>query len=158
MQELPLFIDTFLIPVRDSQTAQVAIAAVLILILLDIVFGIGNALASHTYSSEKMRQGIGHKCTELGFMLVGVVVDGTIAGGFDLGYTAPVLTAICAYLCIMEIGSLLETFALMNPQLAGSAVFKLLESTHIIEEEGAAGFSASVMGERDDRDDSQYEE
>ena len=135
MQTLPFWLDAFLIPVRDSQVAQVAIAAVLLLILLDVLFGIGNALASHTYSSGKMRQGIGHKCTELGFMLVGIVVDGTIAGGFDLGYSAPVLTAICAYLCVMEIGSLLETFAVMNPQLAGSAIFKLLESTHIIEEE-----------------------
>ena len=133
--QAPFWIESFLIPVRDSQVAQVAIAAVLLLILLDVLFGIGNALANHTYSSAKMRQGIGHKCTELGFMLVGIVVDGTIAGGFDLGYSAPVLTAICAYLCVMEIGSLLETFAVMNPQLAGSAIFKLLESTHIIEEE-----------------------
>lgn len=157
MQVLPYWIDAFLIPVRDSSVAQVAIAAVLLLILLDVLFGIGNALASHTYSSAKMRQGIGHKCTELGFMLVGIVVDGTIAGGFDLGYSAPVLTAICAYLCVMEIGSLLETFAVMNPQLAGSAVFKLLESSHLIDE-SSAEFAASIEGEKDDRDDSQYEE
>lgn len=130
-----LLLETLLTPIRDCFPAQVAIAVLLILILLDWVFGIGNALMKHEFSSEKMRQGIGHKCTELGFVLLGILVDALISVGFDLGFQGPILTTISLYLCIMEIGSLLETFALINPELAHSPVFKLLETVHIIHEE-----------------------
>lgn len=126
---VPIWLDVFLAPVRDNQIAEVGIAAVLVLIVLDIAFGLGNALASRRYSSEKMRQGVAHKCSELGFMLVGIVADATILGGFDLGFSAPVLVSVCVYIALMEIGSLMETFADMNPQLAGSPLFRLLDST-----------------------------
>lgn len=135
---VPLWLDVFLAPVRDCFPAQVAIVALIVLILLDWVFGVGNACAKHEFSSEKMRLGIGHKCSELGFVLVGIVADAMFFAGLDLGFTGPILTAIALYLCVMEIGSLLETFAKINPQLADSPVFKLLESVHITrgEEEG----------------------
>lgn len=131
---LPEFIDIFLAPVRDCFPAQVAISALLVLILLDWIFGIGNACMHHEFSSEKMRQGIGHKCSELGFVLVGIVTDAMITSGLDLGFEGPVLTTIAVYLCIMEIGSLLETFAKINPELAHSPAFKLLETVHIVHE------------------------
>ena len=123
-------IEPFIIPVRDAQAAQAAIIAVLVLIVLDIVFGLANALIHREYSSQIMREGIAHKCAELGFILVGIVVDATIISGIDLGFAAPVLMSVCIYLCIMEIGSLLETFAKMNPALADTPLFKLLVSTH----------------------------
>lgn len=129
MDALPIFVDSFLAPVRDDAVAQVAIVAVLLLMLLDIAFGIGNALATHSFTSAKMREGIGHKCVSIGFILVGIIVDGTIAAGFDIGVENPVLVVICAYLAIMEVSSLLETFAKMNPSLAQSPVFRLLESS-----------------------------
>ena len=122
----PIWIDVFVSVIRDNTTAQVALMAVLLLILLDWVFGVANALAHKEFSSAKMREGIGHKRSELGFCLVGIVVDGTIIGGVDLGYTAPCFTAICVYIALMEIGSLLEIFSRMNPQLADSPIFKLL--------------------------------
>lgn len=127
METAPIWIDAFVQVIVGNQVAQVATVAVLLLILLDVLYGVCAAIARKEYSSEKMREGIGHKSAELGFMLVGVVVDGAILGGFDLGYTAPMYTAICAYLALMEIGSLLETFSRMNPQLAGSPIFRLLE-------------------------------
>ena len=124
----PAFLDAFLAPVRDSTAAQVGITAVLILMALDIVFGLANAIAKGEYESSKMREGIAHKCAELGFILVGIIADATIIGGVDIGFTAPVLVTVCVYLAVMEIGSLLETFAKMNPQLAKSPLFKLLAS------------------------------
>ena len=128
-------IEVFLSPVRDCLPAQVAIIALLLLIFLDWIFGIGNALMKHEFSSEKMRLGIGHKCTELGFVVVGIVVDAMITSGLNIGFTGPILTTISVYLCVMEIGSLLETFALINPMLAESPVFKLLKTVHIVQDE-----------------------
>ena len=136
---MPSYLDVFLIPIRDSQPAQVAIVAVLLLIVLDVLFGVLNALIHHEFSSTKMRQGIAHKCSELGFLFVGVIIDGCIVGGVELGYSAPVLTGAAVYICVMEIASLLELFVKLNPALADSPVFKLLAASHIIHEKEAAG-------------------
>ena len=134
MHQIPMYIDAFLAPVRDEQAAQVAVMAVLLLTVLDVIFGLVNAIASKSFSSAKMRAGIAHKSASMGFLLVGIVVDGTIIGGLDLGFSAPVLTTICVYLCLMEVASLLETFALLNPQLSNSPLFRLLEASGAITE------------------------
>ncbi len=124
----PVWIDVFISPIRDSTTAKVACVAVLLLVLMDVVFGVLNACMKKEFSSDKMRQGIGHKCSEFGFMLMGLIIDGTIVGGIDLGLgiKAPVLVTICTYIALMEIGSLMETFVKMNPSLEHSPLFKLL--------------------------------
>ena len=130
-----LLFEIFTMPLRECLPAQVAVIALLILILLDWVFGIGNAMMKQEFQSSKMREGIGHKCSELGFITVGVVMDAMISSGLNIGFDAPILTTMAVYLCIMEVGSLMETFAKINPQLAGSPAFKLLESVHLIEKE-----------------------
>ena len=130
-----LLLETFLSPIRDCFPAQVAVAALLLLILLDWIFGIANALLHHEFSSEKMREGIGHKCSELGFVIVGVIMDAMITSGLNIGFGGPILTTIAVYLCVMEVGSLLEIFAKINPQLADSPVFKLLATVHVVEPE-----------------------
>ena len=122
----PIWINVFEAPIRDNPTAQVAITAMLLLTLLDVLFGLVHALVSHTFSSQKMREGIGHKCTSLGFVAVADIIDGAIVGGLDLGFSSPVLVVACSYLCIMEISSLLEQFVAINPQLADSPIFRLL--------------------------------
>ena len=130
---MPYFIDVFLQPVRDNQQAQVAICAVLLLIALDVLFGLGNSVLHHEYDSTKMREGLAHKSTELLFVLLGVIIDGTIIAGLELGYTAPVLTTICVYIIVMEIGSLMETSVKIWPHLADTPIFKFLASVHVLD-------------------------
>ena len=130
-----LLFDTFISPIRDCFPAQVAIVALLVLILFDWIFGIYNAIIQHEFSSEKMRQGIGHKSSELGFVCVGIVMDAMISSGLEIGFDAPVLTTFAVYLCLMEMSSLMEIFAKINPQLAESPAFRFLESVHIIKKE-----------------------
>lgn len=138
--ELPIYLDVFLSPVRDNPAAQVAVMAVLMLIVLDVLFGVGNALVHREFSSEKMREGIAHKCSEFGFLFVGIIVDGCILGGVDLGYSAPVFTGAAVYICIMEISSLMEIFTRLNPELADTPVFKLLDaSRHLMHDDAPGG-------------------
>lgn len=134
----PEYIDAFIAPVRDNSTAQVAIAAVMLLTLVDVSFGVVGALVRHEFSSKTMRAGIGHKSASFGMMIVGDIVDGTLMGGLDLGFASPVLVAICGYLAIMEIGSVLETLARLNPDLADSPAFRLLKSVTEHDDEGAS--------------------
>lgn len=132
MHNLPYFIDVFIQPIRDNQIAQVAFVAVLILIGLDIVFGVITATVRKEYSSKKMRKGIAHKCSEFGLLMVALVIDGLIIGGVDIGFTSPVFVGSCVYLIIMEVASILEIICRCNPQLANSPLFKLLQEAHAI--------------------------
>ena len=128
MANPPVFVDVFLAPIRDSQAAQVAVAAVLFLILLDWVVGTLFAVLAHEYKSEVAREGIAHKASELCFVLLGVVIDGTIAGGLSVGFGEPVLIGCCVYIILMEVASIFETIGRANPELAQSPFFKVLKS------------------------------
>lgn len=126
---IPPYLDIFISIVRDSQEAQVISIAVFLFILLDIIFGVGNALLKHEFSSEIMRQGIGHKCTEIGMLFVGIIVDATIASGWDIpGIDAPIFNMFCIYILLMELGSLAETFVKLNPALGDTKPMQLLLS------------------------------
>lgn len=127
MHQIPLYIDVFLAPVRDCQQVQIALMAMLILTAADIIFGLGNAIASKSFSSAKMRDGIKHKSASFGLVLIGIVVDGLVCSNINIGFDAPVLMSACVYLCLMEIASLCETFKLLNPQFAGSKLLNLFE-------------------------------
>lgn len=125
--------ELFLEPVKSSEVAQVAIIAVVLLTLLDVCFGVLNALLHREFSSSKMREGIAHKSTSFGFILVADVVDAAIIAGLDLGFAAPVLVFACSYLVLMEIASLLETFCKLNPNLKDTPLFKLFAAAHVEE-------------------------
>lgn len=127
---MPHAFEIFLEPVRNSEVAQVAIIAVVLLTLLDVCFGVLNALLHHEFASSKMREGIAHKSTSFGFIVIADVVDGAIIGGLDLGFPAPTLVFACSYLILMEIASLLETFCMLNPNLAETPLFRLFASVH----------------------------
>ena len=127
---IPPYLDVFLSVVRDNWIAQIALVCVFVLIVADWVFGLCNAIQHKTFSSTVMREGLYHKVAELGLLLVGVVIDGALVGGFDFGYSAPVFTALCIYICGMEVGSLLEIFAAMNPSLEKHGVFEVLATVN----------------------------
>lgn len=131
---MPTYLDVFVAPIRDSEVAKILIVAVMLLTVADVFFGILNALVHKDFQSSKMREGIAHKSTTAGAILVGCVIDGTITAGVDLGYPAPVLAAICGYIILMEVASLLETFGKLNPQFKGSPVYQLLAAAHVVTE------------------------
>ena len=134
MMIIPPYIDVFVSVLRDNQIAQVALITVCCLILCDWIFGIANALQHKEFSSNVMRDGLYHKAAEIGMLVVGVLLDGSLLGGFDIGYGAPVFTVLCGYIALMELGSLLEIFVRMNPDLEKSGVFQLLASVKVEEE------------------------
>ena len=117
----------FVKPITDNPTAQIAIAAVGILILLDVLTGFVGAAVTHTISSRKMREGILHKFTELVLVALATIIDGALLGGFDVLGGDPVLLATCAYISVMEVSSILELVAKYNPDIAESGIFALFE-------------------------------
>lgn len=125
---LPQFIDVYMAPVRDNPIVQAMLFAVLILILADMLFGIINACYHQEFSSKELREGLIHKTGELALVLVGIIIDGLIFAGIDIGMNGPILGVMLSAIIVMELGSLMELAAKMNPELSGMQVFKMLAS------------------------------
>ncbi|MCD8367934.1 MAG: phage holin family protein [Clostridiales bacterium] len=85
-------------------------------IALDFITGLIQALATQTFASSVMRQGLYHKLGLLLCMALGILVD-YAQTWLDLGVSVPVAGAVCAYIVIMEIGSSLENICKINPDL-----------------------------------------
>ena len=117
----------FIRPVTDNPAAQVAIAAVLLLILLDIIAGFTGAAVTKTISSKKMREGLLHKFMEMVLVVLADIIDGALLGGFDILGGNPLLVATCAYIAFMEVSSILEIVGKYNPDLADGGILSIFE-------------------------------
>lgn len=118
----------FIAPIMDDK-AQVAIIALMILALLDVLFGVVNAMfVQHDFSSHQFRAGLIRKLGNLGMVVMADVIDAMLLGGLDLG-VQPVLMTITVSLAVMEIMSLLEIFAEMHPEISDAAWYKMLRDS-----------------------------
>ena len=92
--------------------------AVLVFILFDIATGIYSALATGTFNSSKMRDGLFKKVAEVFTVAIGTTVDYFQQGSFMPQTTGPIAIAVCGYIIFMEIGSCIENIGKVNPALA----------------------------------------
>lgn len=117
--------DFFIAPIMDSQ-AQTAIIALCILGLLDVLFGVVNAMfIQHDFSSHEFRAGLIRKLSNLGIVVMADVIDAMLLGGLELGFQ-PVLLTITVSLALMEVWSLLEIYAEMHPEISDTEWYKML--------------------------------
>lgn len=118
----------FIAPILDDR-AQVAIIALMVLALLDVLFGVINAFfVQHDFSSHQFRAGLIRKLGNLGMVVMADVIDAMLLGGLALGIQ-PVLMTITVSLAVMEIMSLLEIFAEMHPEISDAAWYKMLRDS-----------------------------
>lgn len=85
-------------------------------ILLDMITGLVKAFKEKNYTSTIMREGLFHKAGSILIIVFGCLVD--YAQTFvELGVTIPVATSLCAYIILMEIGSIIENVCIINPDI-----------------------------------------
>ena len=95
-------LEVFLQPVQDPQ-AQIVIIALALLALLDVLFGVINAMfIQHDFSSHEFREGLIRKISNFGIIVAADVVDGMLLGGLELGFQ-PVLMSVVISLTLMEL-------------------------------------------------------
>lgn len=118
----------FVQPVLDPK-AQVAIMALCILAAMDVMFGVLNAwFVQHDFSTHEFRQGLIRKLSNFGIVCAADVVDAMLLGGLELGYQ-PMLMAVCVSLILMELGSLMEIFAEMHPEVSEAEWYQMLRNS-----------------------------
>lgn len=90
-------------------------------ILLDLVTGLIKAFKEKTYTSSIMREGLYHKAGAIIIVVLATLIDEANVY-MDLGFTFPLAVPACAYISIMEIGSIIENVGEINPQLMPSKI------------------------------------
>lgn len=85
-------------------------------ILMDMVTGLVKAFMEKAYNSSIMREGLFHKIGSVLVVTFATLVDYAQVY-MDLGITVPVTTAVCSYIILMEIGSIIENVCIINPDI-----------------------------------------
>ena len=89
---------------------------VLCFIGFDIITGLVKALYTTGLNSTVLRKGLFHKLSEV----LAVGGSGLLEMGtnyIDLGVSLPLLKGVTVYVCIMELISIMENLAAVNPEL-----------------------------------------
>lgn len=92
-----------------------------IFIALDFLTGVLKSFKEKNYTSTIMREGLYHKVGSVLCVLLGYIVDYTQVF-LDIGVTIPVTTAICVYIVLMEIGSIIENISILNPEIVPTII------------------------------------
>lgn len=102
-----------------------SIAAALAMMVMDIVTGFAGAIVTHSVSSKKMREGIGHKVMLILTIMLAVLVQIFSTHIGDLGIVVPLILPVCIYIIVMEITSVIENITTAYPELKDTPLVKL---------------------------------
>lgn len=94
-------------------------AIVCAFITLDFITGIIKGVKNHTFNSSIMREGLYHKSGAILLIVFGILVDYT-QKYIDIGVNVPISMMLCAYIILMEIGSIIENIGAINPDVIPS--------------------------------------
>lgn len=102
----------------------IVIGIVFLLVLIDYITGVINAIMHGELSSKKMREGLGHKLTYLVVICVALIVEHG-SDYINLGIELPVFIPVCASICLTEITSIIENCVKINPELSISNILDI---------------------------------
>lgn len=102
----------------------ITIGIVFLLVLIDYITGVVNAIMVGELSSERMRQGLAHKFTYLAVICVSLIVEYG-SDYINLGIELPVFLPVCAGICLIEITSIMENCVKINPKLSDSNILNI---------------------------------
>lgn len=107
----------------------------IVAMILDIITGFASALKNADLSSSKMRQGLWHKAGFCGLLILAYMVQFAMAH-MELGLDFPAVDAVCVWIVVTEIVSIIENLCIINPAIMDSPVGKLFRlSEDVLKEE-----------------------
>lgn len=111
-----------------SDTQIWSIGAAVAFMCMDILTGWLKGVITHTFSSSVMREGLGHKA--LCLCIIGLALMLEIAGSHiaGLGFSGVTVVAVCIYIIVMEVSSILENVCSAYPELRDTPLARLFEN------------------------------
>ena len=88
--------------------------------LADIISGFLKAWKSHDIKSRALREGLFHKAAFLGVIGLAQLTELAADKIPEIEFDLPITGAICAYIILTEIVSVLENLRDINPDIGGS--------------------------------------
>ena len=105
-----------------------AIAACLVMMAFDIITGFMAAWKNRNIQSTKMREGLFHKGTLILLIILAWMCELFVMHVPDLGITIPLVIPACVIIFAMELVSITENAAEINPELKDSKLLQLFKT------------------------------
>ena len=120
-----------------SEQMMWAIIACLVMMAFDIITGFMAAWKNNDIQSTKMREGLFHKATLILLIILAWLCELFVMHVPDLGITIPLVIPACVIIFAMELASITENAAEINPELKDSKLLKLFSVSDDVEGEHA---------------------
>lgn len=111
-----------------SESDTWAFFAVLFFVAADYLTGVVKAVMQGNLSSQKMREGLGHKFAYLILITVAYFVD-TVSTHVDLGLPVNVFIVTVGGVCLIELTSILENLCEINPELKNKPFMRIFDTS-----------------------------
>lgn len=108
-----------------SEQMMWAIIACLVMMVFDIITGFIAAWKNKDIQSTKMREGLFHKGTLILLIILAWLCELFVMHVPELGITVPLVIPSCVIIFAMELVSITENAAEINPELKDSKLLKL---------------------------------
>ena len=100
-----------------------------VMIIGDYVSGMAKAIVQRNISSQIMRDGLWHKFAYV--MVVGLAAFLQIASRhINLGYDVPLTPLVCGFIVMIEVSSIIENLAEVNPEIKDSKLLEFFKVTN----------------------------
>lgn len=116
-----------------SEEMMWAIVACLVMMVFDIITGFMAAWKNKNIQSTMMREGLFHKGTLIVLIILAWLCELFVMHVPDLGITVPLVIPSCVIIFAMELVSIIENAAEINPELKGSKLLKLFSVSNDVE-------------------------
>lgn len=104
-----------------------ALLAALFFVTTDYLTGTVKAIMQGSLSSQKMREGLGHKFAYLILIAVAYAID-TVNAHVSLGLPVNVFIVTVGGVCLIELTSILENLCEINPELKNKPFLRTLDT------------------------------
>lgn len=108
--------------------------AVLIFIIIDYMTGVINAALKGIISSQKMREGLGHKATYIILLSVCYIID-ALQLNTNLSLPAKIFPIVSCGILLIELTSIIENICEINPELKQASFMHMFEKNRTETEE-----------------------
>lgn len=95
-------------------------------IVLDLVSGMIKAVKRHDFDSSIMREGLINKTGELLILVLAGLAEKALPY-FDISIGEPIFNGICAYIILMETGSVIENAGNINKSIVPKKISKFFK-------------------------------
>ena len=103
--------------------------AVLIFIIIDYITGVINAALKKNISSQKMREGLGHKATYIILLSVCYIID-TMQINTSLNLPTKLFPIVSYGILLIELTSIIENICEINPELKQANFMYIFEKNN----------------------------